>query len=69
MVDYERGTPIERWGVKTEVNEKKFHAEVIIPAEADKKANEMKSVGQAAYLKEQGLAMANAVNMPILKSF
>lgn len=47
--------------VKTEVNEKKFHAEVIIPAEADKKANEMKSVGQAAYLKEQGLAMANAV--------
>jgi flotillin len=47
--------------VRTEVNEKKYHAEVIIPAEADRKANEMKSIGQAAYLKEQGLAMANAV--------
>ncbi len=47
--------------VKTEVNANKYHAEVIIPAEADRRANEMKSIGQAAYLKEQGLAMASAV--------
>jgi flotillin len=47
--------------VKTEVNRKKYHAEVIIPAEADKSADELRSIGKASYLKEQGLAMADAV--------
>jgi flotillin len=47
--------------IKTEVNKKKYHAEVIVPADADKKADELRSIGQASYLKEQGLAMADAV--------
>jgi flotillin len=47
--------------IKTEVNTKKFNAEVIVPANAEKKANELKSIGQASYLKQQGLAMADAV--------
>jgi flotillin len=43
------------------VNTKKYNAEVIIPAKAEKNADEMKAIGKASYLKEQGLAMADAV--------
>lgn len=47
--------------IKSGVNTKKYNAEVVIPAEAEKKANELKATGEASYLKEQGLAMADAV--------
>jgi flotillin len=47
--------------VKTEVNEKKFHADVVIPAEAEKKSRELIAAGKASTLKEQGFAMAEAV--------
>jgi flotillin len=44
-----------------EVKLKKHHAEVVIPAEAEKTASELKAIGQASFLKEQGIAMADAV--------
>lgn len=43
------------------VSEKKHNAEVIIPAEANMKANELRAIGEASFLKEQGIAMAEAV--------
>ncbi len=48
--------------LKKDVNTKKYTAEVIIPAEAEKKAQELKAAGESSYLKEQGIAMAEAVN-------
>jgi flotillin len=48
--------------LKKDVNAKKYTAEVIIPAEAEKKAQELKAMGQSSYLKEQGIAMAEAVS-------
>ncbi len=59
--DYRQQEILEE--VKKEVNFKKYDAEVIIPANADKKADELKAIGKASYLKEQGLAMADAVKM------
>ncbi len=47
--------------IRKDVNSRKYHAELVIPAEAGKKADELKAFGQASYLKEQGLAMADAV--------
>ena len=47
--------------IKGDVNAKKYEAEVLIPAEAEKKADELKAVGKASYMKEQGIAMADAV--------
>lgn len=49
--------------IKEEVNAIKYNADVIIPANAEKKADEMKAIGKASYLKEQGLAMADAVKL------
>lgn len=48
-------------GINIEVSKSKQEAEVIIPAEAGKKASELKAKGQASMLKEQGIAMAEAV--------
>ncbi len=48
--------------LKKDVNAKRYTAEVIIPAEAEKKAQELKAMGKSSYLKEQGIAMAEAVN-------
>jgi len=47
--------------IRKDVNSRKYNAELVIPAEAEKKADELKAAGQASYLKEQGLAMADAV--------
>lgn len=47
--------------IKQKVNAKKFEAETIIPAQAKKKADELAAIGKASFLKEQGLAMADAV--------
>ncbi|MBN2442181.1 MAG: hypothetical protein JXJ04_12580 [Spirochaetales bacterium] len=43
------------------VNKKKYEAEMIIPAHAEKEAAQLKAAGAASYFKEQGLAMADAV--------
>lgn len=34
---------------------------MIVPAEAERTASELKAIGQASFLKEQGMAMAEAV--------
>ncbi len=47
--------------IRKDVNSRKYNAELVIPAEAEKQADELKAAGQASYLKEQGLAMADAV--------
>jgi flotillin len=47
--------------IRNDVYLKKYNAEVVIPAEAEKKANELKATGKASFLKEQGIAMADAV--------
>ncbi|MCS7184504.1 MAG: SPFH domain-containing protein, partial [bacterium] len=47
--------------LKIEVNTKKYNAEVVIPAEAEKKKLELIALGKAAELKEKGFAMADAV--------
>lgn len=47
--------------IREAVNTLKYNAETVIPAIADKKASELKAIGKASFLKEQGLAMANAV--------
>ncbi|MBN2029577.1 flotillin family protein [bacterium] len=43
------------------LNEKKYRAEVIIPAEAEKKASELKARGEAAKILEDGIATAEAI--------
>lgn len=47
--------------IREAVNSLKYNAEIVVPAMAEKKADELKAIGKASYLKEQGLAMANAV--------
>lgn len=45
------------------LNEKKYQAEVVIPAEAEKKANILKAGGEAAKILEDGKATAEAIKM------
>ncbi len=47
--------------IRNSVNTKKYKAEVIVPAEAERAASELQAIGKASYLKEQGMAMADAV--------
>lgn len=47
--------------IRIDMHNKKYNAEVVIPAEAERKADELKAIGKASLLKEQGLAMAEAV--------
>jgi flotillin len=47
--------------LNAEKNRKKFDAEIVIPARAEREASGLKAAGQAAYQKEFGLAMASAV--------
>lgn len=57
--ELERSKKIEE--LKIEVNTKKYNAEVVIPAEAERKKLELIALGKAAELKEEGFAMAEAV--------
>ncbi|MBN2090166.1 flotillin family protein [candidate division KSB1 bacterium] len=45
------------------MNQKKYEAEVVIPAEATKKANELKAIGEAAKILEDGKATAEAIKL------
>jgi len=45
------------------VNKRKYEAEVIVPARAEKEAKELKAVGEAARIAEDGKATAEAVKM------
>ncbi len=45
------------------MNQKKYEAEVVIPAEATKKASELKAIGEAAKILEDGKATAEAIKL------
>ena len=45
------------------VNKRKYEAEVIIPAKAEKEAKELKAIGEAARIAEDGKATAEAVRV------
>jgi flotillin len=45
------------------VNKRKYEAEVIVPARAEKEAKELKAIGEAARIAEDGKATAEAVKM------
>ncbi|MCX7678720.1 MAG: SPFH domain-containing protein [Spirochaetes bacterium] len=47
--------------IREAVHSLKYNADLVVPAMAERKADELKAIGKASYLKEQGLAMANAV--------
>ncbi len=48
---------------RVEMNKKKYEADVIVPAQADKQAKELKAIGEAARIVENGKAMAEAVKL------
>jgi len=48
---------------RIELNRKKFEAEVVVPAEAEKRANELKAIGEAARILEDGKATAEAIQL------
>jgi flotillin len=48
-------------GLRIEVNRKKYEAEVIVPAEAEKGADELRAQGKAARILEDGKATAEAL--------
>ncbi|MBK04085.1 MAG: hypothetical protein CL932_04885 [Deltaproteobacteria bacterium] len=48
---------------KLALNQKKFEAEVVIPARAEKEANELKAQGKSAKILENGRAMAEAIEL------
>jgi flotillin len=45
------------------VNKRKYEAEVVVPARAEKEAKELKAIGEAARIAEDGRATAEAVRM------
>lgn len=45
------------------MNRKRYQADVVIPAQADKEANELKAIGAAARIIEDGRATAEAVKL------
>ena len=49
--------------VRKELNQRKLYAEVVLPAEADQKAQLLLAEGQAAPRREQGLAAAEAMRV------
>lgn len=50
-------------GQRVKMNEMKYEADVIIPARAEKEAKELKAIGEAARLAEDGKATAEAVRL------
>ena len=50
-------------GRRIALNKKKYEADVVIPAEAEKKAEELKAIGDAAKILEDGKATAEAVKL------
>jgi flotillin len=50
-------------GKRVETNKLKFQAEVVIPAEAEKAAQQMKAAGAAAFTFEEGRAKAEALKL------
>jgi len=50
-------------GQRVKTNEMKYEADVIIPARAEKEAKELKAIGEAARLAEDGKATAEAVRL------
>jgi flotillin len=48
---------------RVELNRKKYEAEVVVPAEAEKRANELKAIGEAAKILEDGKATAEAIQL------
>jgi flotillin len=46
-----------------ETNKLKYQAEVVIPAEAEKEAQQMKAIGAAAFTFEEGKAKADALKL------
>ncbi len=48
---------------RIEMNKRKYEADTIIPAQAEKKAKELKAVGEAARIVEDGKATAQAVRL------
>jgi flotillin len=48
---------------RVETNKRKYEADVIVPARAEKEANELKAIGEAARISEDGKAMAEAVRV------
>lgn len=51
----------ELQGVRKELNQKKLYTEVVLPAEAEQKAQLLIADGEAAYRREQGAAAAEAM--------
>jgi len=50
-------------GKRVETNKLKYQAEVVIPAEAEKNAQQMKAIGEAAFTFEEGKAKADALKL------
>ena len=48
---------------RVETNKRKYEADVIVPARAEKEANELKAIGDAARIAEDGKATAEAVRL------
>lgn len=48
---------------RIQLNEKKYKADVVIPAEANKKASELAAMGEAAKILEDGKATAEAIKL------
>ncbi|MFQ6034422.1 MAG: flotillin family protein [Sedimentisphaerales bacterium] len=48
---------------RIELNDKRYQAEVVIPAQAEKEAHQLRAVGQAARIIEDGKATAEAVRL------
>lgn len=48
---------------RVELNQKKYQADVVIPAQADREAKELKAIGEAARIVEDGKATAEAVRL------
>lgn len=48
---------------RVEMNKRKYEADVIIPAQAEKEAKELKAIGEAARIVEDGKATAEAVRL------
>jgi flotillin len=48
---------------RIELNRKKFEADMIIPAQAEKEASELKSIGEASRILENGKATAEAIRL------
>lgn len=48
---------------RIELNRKKFEADVIVPAKAEREASELKSIGEASRILENGKATAEAIRL------